>query len=292
MKGKTVTPAIYALLAAVLYALSTPVSKFLMTEIPPSFLAGILYLGAGLGMMPVSLIKRKTTSFRKIEKADIPYITGMVALDIAAPVFLMIALSNTSAANISLINNFEIVATSLIAFVIFKEKISGKLWLGIILITVSCLLLSFEGLESLSFSTYSVFAFLACIAWGFENNCTRKLSDLDPSKTVMIKGIGSGTGAILVSFLLREKMHLSSYVFIALILGFVAYGLSVFLYVSAQRVLGAARTSSYYAIAPFIGALLSIVLLRELPPITYYVAFAIMSFGMILVTKDNSNTHK
>lgn len=292
MKGKTVTPAIYALLAAVLYALSTPVSKFLMTEIPPSFLAGILYLGAGLGMMPVSLIKRKTTSFRKIEKADIPYITGMVALDIAAPVFLMIALSNTSAANISLINNFEIVATSLIAFVIFKEKISGKLWLGIILITVSCLLLSFEGLESLSFSTYSVFAFLACIAWGFENNCTRKLSDCDPSRIVMIKGIGSGTGAILVSFLLREKMHLSSYVFIALILGFVAYGLSVFLYVSAQRVLGAARTSSYYAIAPFIGALLSIVLLRELPPITFYVAFAIMSFGMILVTKDNSNTHK
>lgn len=289
MKGKTVTPAIFALLAAVLYALSTPVSKFLITEIPPSFLAGILYLGAGLGMMPVSLIKRKTTSFRKIEKADIPYITGMVALDIAAPVFLMIALSNNSAANISLINNFEIVATSLIAFVIFKEKISGKLWLGIILITFSCLLLSFEGLESLSFSTYSVFAFLACIAWGFENNFTRKLSDLDPSKTVMIKGIGSGTGATLVSFLLREKMHFSSYVFIALILGFVAYGLSVFLYVSAQRVLGAARTSSYYAIAPFIGALLSIVLLRELPPITFYVAFAIMSVGMILVTKDNSN---
>ena len=277
-------PVLFAILAAILYALSTPISKILMTQIPPSFLAGLLYLGAGIGMFPVSHAKKNTGTFRMICKKDSPYITGMVILDIAAPVLLMIALSKCSAANISLINNFEIVATSLIAYFLFREKISGKLCFGIMLITVSSLLLSFEGTESLSFSPYSVFAFLACISWGFENNCTRKLSECDPSKIVVIKGIGSGSGALLVSHILQEEIHLSFFVIGALILGFFAYGLSVYFYVSAQRSLGAAKTSSYYAIAPFIGALLSIVLFRELPGISFLVAFAIMISGMILIT--------
>ena len=287
MKGKNTRPVTYAILAAILYALSTPISKILMTQIPPSFLAGLLYLGAGFGMLPISLVKKSGSAFRKTGKKDLPYIIGMIILDIAAPVFLMIALSGSAAANISLINNFEIVATSLIAFVLFRERISGKLCCGITLITVSSLLLSFEGMESLSFSTYSAFAFLACISWGFENNCTRKLSDCDPSRIVVIKGIGSGTGALLVSHILQEEIRLSIYVVAALVLGFFAYGLSVYFYVSAQRSLGAAKTSSYYAIAPFIGALLSIVLLRELPGVSFIVAFVVMIGGMVLVTTDS-----
>ena len=284
MKGKNTRPVTYAILAAILYALSTPISKILMTQIPPSFLAGLLYLGAGFGMLPISLVKKSGSAFRKTDKKDLPYIIGMIILDIAAPVFLMIALSGSAAANISLINNFEIVATSLIAFVLFRERISGKLCCGITLITVSSLLLSFEGMESLSFSTYSAFAFLACISWGFENNCTRKLSDCDPSRIVVIKGIGSGTGALLVSHILQEEIRLSIYVVAALVLGFFAYGLSVYFYVSAQRSLGAAKTSSYYAIAPFTSALLSIVVLRELPDVSFIVAFVIMIIGMIFVT--------
>ena len=284
MKGKNTRPVTYAILAAILYALSTPISKILMTQIPPSLLAGLLYLGAGFGMLPISLVKKSGSAFRKIDKKDLPYIIGMIILDIAAPVFLMIALSGSAAANISLINNFEIVATSLIAFVLFRERISRKVCFGITLITASSLLLSFESMESLSFSTYSIFAFLACISWGFENNCSRKLSDCDPSKIVVIKGIGSGTGALLVSHILQEEIRLSIYVVAALVLGFFAYGLSVYFYVSAQRSLGAAKTSSYYAIAPFIGALLSIVLLRELPGVSFIVAFVIMIIGMIFVT--------
>ncbi|MBO4689233.1 MAG: DMT family transporter [Clostridiales bacterium] len=287
MKDKNTRPVTYAILAAILYALSTPVSKILMTQIPPSFLAGLLYLGAGFGILPISLVKKRGSAFRNIDKKDLPYIIGMIILDIAAPVFLMIALSGRAAANISLINNFEIVATSLIAFVLFRERISGKLCCGITLITVSSLLLSFEGMESLSFSTYSAFAFLACISWGFENNCTRKLSDCDPSRIVVIKGIGSGTGALLVSHILQEEIRLSIYVVAALVLGFFAYGLSVYFYISAQRTLGAAKTSSYYAIAPFIGALLSIVLLRELPGVSFIVAFVAMIGGMVLVTTDS-----
>ncbi|MBO4926986.1 MAG: DMT family transporter [Clostridiales bacterium] len=287
MKDKNTRPVIFAILAAILYALSTPVSKVLMAQIPPSFLAGLLYLGAGFGMLPISLAKKSGSAFRKIGQKDLPYIIGMVILDISAPVLLMIALSKCSAANISLINNFEIVATSLIAYFLFREKISGKLCFGITLITVSSLLLSFEGTESLSFSPYSVFAFLACISWGFENNCTRKLSECDPSKIVVIKGIGSGSGALLVSHILQEEIHLSFFVIGALILGFFAYGLSVYFYVSAQRSLGAAKTSSYYAIAPFTSALLSIVVLRELQGVSFIVAFVVMIGGMVLVTTDS-----
>ena len=287
MKDKNTRPVTYAILAAILYALSTPVSKILMTQILPSLLAGLLYLGAGFGMLPISLVKKRGSAFRKIDKKDLPYIIEMIILDIAAPVFLMIALSGSAAANISLINNFEIVATSLIAFVLFRERISGKVCFGITLITASSLLLSFESMASLSFSTYSIFAFLACISWGFENNCTRKLSDCDPSRIVVIKGIGSGTGALLVSHILQEEIRLSIYVVAALVLGFFAYGLSVYFYVSAQRSLGAAKTSSYYAIAPFIGALLSIILLRELPGVSFIVAFVIMIGGMVLVTTDS-----
>lgn len=287
MKGKNTRPVTYAILAAILYALSTPISKILMTQIPPSFLAGLLYLGAGFGMLPISLVKKSDSAFRKTDKKDLPYIIGMIILDIAAPIFLMIALSGSAAANISLINNFEIVATSLIAFVLFRERISRKVCFGITLITASSLLLSFESMELLSFSTYSIFAFLACISWGFENNCSRKLSDCDPSKIVVIKGIGSGTGALLVSHILQEEIRLSIYVVAALVLGFFAYGLSVYFYVSAQRSLGAAKTSSYYAIAPFTSALLSIVALREFPDVSFIVAFGVMIGGMFLVTTDS-----
>ncbi|MBO4387525.1 MAG: DMT family transporter [Treponema sp.] len=284
-KPKTI---LLAITAAALYALSTPFSKILMTQIPPSFMAGLLYLGAGLGMIPLCFAKTKTSGSapRKITRKDFPYIAGMVALDIAAPILLMTALTKVSAANISLINNLEIVATSVIAFLIFKEKISARLWLGILLASAAGVILSFEGSDSLTFSPYSIFAFLACICWGFENNCTRKLSDCDTRKIVIIKGFGSGTGAILVALITREKINFSSFIFLAILLGFFAYGLSVFTYIQAQRFLGAARTSSYYAVSPFIGALLSIAIYREFPCISFCIAFIIMAAGTFVITKE------
>ena len=209
-----------AITAAALYALSTPFSKLLMTQIPPSFMAGLLYLGAGLGMIPLCFVKNISSSIstRRITRQDLPYIFGMVSLDIAAPIFLMTALIKVSAANISLINNLEIATTSVIAFLIFKEKISVRLWIGILLISAAGIILSFEGSKSLSFSPYSLFAFLACLCWGFENNCTRKLSDCDTTKIVIIKGLGSGAGAILVALITGERIGFSSFIFLALLL--------------------------------------------------------------------------
>ena len=277
-----------AITAAALYALSTPFSKLLMTQIPPSFMAGLLYLGAGLGMIPLCFVKNISSSIstRRITRQDLPYIFGMVSLDIAAPIFLMTALIKVSAANISLINNLEIATTSVIAFLIFKEKISVRLWIGILLISTAGIILSFEGSKSLSFSPYSFFAFLACLCWGFENNCTRKLSDCDTTKIVIIKGLGSGVGAILVALITGERIGFSSFIFLALLLGFFAYGLSVFTYIQAQRFLGAAKTSSYYAVSPFIAALLSIAIYKEFPGVAFCIAFIIMAAGTFVITKE------
>ena len=278
-----------AILAAALYAVNAPFSKLLLAEMPSTLMAGFLYIGAGLGMGIIALIRkaRKTkTTEEKITKADLPYTLAMILLDIAAPIFLLLGLSFTTAANASLLNNFEIVATAIIALAIFKEAISPRLWAGILFVTASCALLSFEDITALRFSVGSLFILLACICWGVENNCTRKLSAKDPLEIVLLKGIFSGTGSVIIGFCLGERLTSLWSVLAVLAVGFVAYGLSIFFYVYAQRILGAARTSAYYAIAPFIGTLLSLLIFREMPPVTYFIALLLMIIGAWLCAND------
>ncbi len=279
----------YAVLAAALYALNAPVSKLLLQKAPPAMMAGFLYLGAGAGMALMGLVRSKTGRGRqeaRLAKKDLPFIVGMVVLDIAAPVFLMIGLRRTTAANASLLNNFEIVATSLIALLIFGEKIGKRLWLAIGLITLSSILLSVEDAGSFRFSVGSLFVLLACVCWGLENNCTRSLSKSDPLEIVVVKGLGSGIGSVLIGLFTGEALPAWSDILKILLLGFVAYGLSIYFYVYAQRDLGAAKTSAYYAVAPFIGVLLSLVIFREIPGVLFFVAFLIMLVGTWLVNRD------
>jgi drug/metabolite transporter (DMT)-like permease len=268
----------YAVLAAALYAINAPVSKLLLTQIPSTMMAGLLYLGAGIGMLILEKWGRKKEE-QPLTRKELPYTAAMVILDIAAPIFLMIGLTRCSAANASLLNNFEIVATSLIALMVFKEAIGKRLWLAIILVTISSILLSFEDMSSLQFSWGSLFVLLACVSWGFENNCTRMLSSKNPAQIVIIKGFGSGLGAILLSLLIGERFFRIGYIMLALLLGFVAYGLSIYFYIYAQRDLGAAKTSTYYAVSPFIGAGLSLVIFHELPSVLFVAALLIMALG-------------
>ena len=268
----------YAVLAAALYAINAPVSKLLLTQIPSTMMAGLLYLGAGIGMLILEKWGRKKEE-QPLTRKELPYTAAMVILDIAAPIFLMIGLTRCSAANASLLNNFEIVATSLIALMVFKEAIGKRLWLAIILVTISSILLSFEDMSSLQFSWGSLFVLLACVSWGFENNCTRMLSSKNPAQIVIIKGFGSGLGAILLSLLIGERFFRIGYIMLALLLGFVAYGLSIYFYIYAQRDWGAAKTSTYYAVSPFIGAGLSLVIFHELPSVLFVAALLIMALG-------------
>lgn len=278
-----------AVLAAALYAINSPLSKILLNYMPSTLMAGFLYIGAGLGMCIIAFfrkIKKSESNEIKLTKAELPFTVAMILLDIAAPIFFLVGLKSSTAANASLLNNFEIVATSIIALMVFKEKISPWLWVGILFVTLSCALLSFEDLSSLQFSYGSLFILLACICWGFENNCTRKISSKDPMQIVLLKGVFSGLGSIAIGLIIGERITVLWSVFAVLGVGFIAYGLSIFFYVYAQRLLGAARTSAYYAISPFIGTLLSLAIFQELPEYIYFVALAIMLIGAWLCSKD------
>ncbi|MGM9643752.1 MAG: DMT family transporter [Eubacteriales bacterium] len=276
-----------ALLAAVFYAINTPFSKVLLNNVAPTFMASFLYLGAGVGVGIMYLFHiRKEAKSERLIKSDLPYTMGMIALDIAAPIFLMLGISIGSASNASLLGNFEIVATTLIALLIFKEKVTGKLWIAIGFITASSIILSFEGASSFQFSIGSVFVILATCCWGLENNCTRKISGKSTYEIVFLKGMFSGAGSFIIALIIGEKLPQIQYILYAMILGFVAYGLSIFMYIRAQRELGAAKTSAYYAVAPFVGAFLAFVINGEKLTAIYFLGLIFMLIGSAFVVYD------
>ena len=289
MKKNTEAGILLAILAAVLYAINSPFSKLLLNYMQSTLMAGFLYLGAGLGMVVVASvrkIRKKDNHELTLTRKELPYTLAMILLDIAAPICLLLGLRSTTAANASLLNNFEIVATALIALFIFKEQISPRLWSGIFFVTLSCIVLSFEDMSSLQFSGGSLFILLACICWGIENNCTRMLSTKDPLQIVLLKGIFSGIGSIMIGLCIGERIAFWWSIPAVLAVGLVAYGMSIYVYVYAQRKIGAARTSAYYAIAPFIGVLLSLVIFRNPLSGAFLVAVALMAVGAWLASSD------
>lgn len=293
MDNKTKTGAVVlALLAAVFYAINTPFSKVLLNNVTPTFMAAFLYLGAGVGVGIMYLFHVKhEEKAERLTKKDFPYTIGMIVLDIAAPIFLMIGINLGIASNASLLGNFEIVATTLIALLIFKEKVSGRLWTAIGFITLSSIVLSFEGSGSFQFSIGSLFVILATCCWGLENNCTRKISEKSTYEIVLLKGIFSGGGSFVIAMFLGERIPEAKYIVAVMLLGFVAYGLSIFLYIRVQRDLGAAKTSAYYAVAPFVGALLAFVINGEKLTVMYFVGLAFMLVGTVFVVYDTMVKH-
>ena len=284
-----------AVLAAAFFAVNVPVSKLLLQHVEPAMMAAFLYLGAGLGVGLLSLFNRKgRAQAKRLSREDLPFVLGMIALDIAAPIFLMMGIRAGSSSSASLLGNFEIAATAVIALLVFHEGVSRRLWAAIGLITVSSALLSFEGAQSLRFSPASLLVLLAAACWGFENNCTRMISGKSTYEIVVLKGIGSGSGSLAIALAMGEALPAPGATAAALLLGFAAYGLSIFLYVRAQNVLGAAKTSAYYAAAPFIGAFLAFVFLREPLSGLYLAALALMLAGAALAAADTlvrSHTH-
>ena len=285
MKTKTIAT-FFAILAAALYAINIPLSKILLQHVSPTMMAAFLYLGAGIGLFIYGKITKEREHSELLTKAELPYTIGMILLDIAAPILLMLGLGSTNSANASLLNNFEIVATSCIAFLIFKETLSKKLTFAIILVTIASITLSFEGKGSFQFNTGSLLVLAASCCWGLENNCTRMLSSKSSVQITTIKGLFSGLGSLIVAFIAGESIPEILWVISVLLLGFVAYGLSINFYIKAQKHLGAAKTSAYYSIAPFLGVFFGIVLLNETPYIQFYIGLVIMIIAIVLMIKD------
>ena len=280
MAERAAKAVVFAVLAAVFYAVSSPVSKVLLEDVSPYLMAALLYLGAGIGMAVVRFLSpSKRAEERPLTKNDTPYIIGMIVLDIAAPILLMYGLLNSPASSVSLLNNFEIVATTLIALLVFGERVTPTTWAAIVLITISAIILSTAGTGELSFSHGSLAVILACVCWGLENNCTRRLSDSGALRIVVIKGIFSGLGALAIAAFMGMGSPTATEIL-------VSYGMSLFFYITAQASLGAAKVSAYYAMAPFIGAFLPLAILGESLTEMFAVALIVMAAGVVILTRE------
>lgn len=283
---KRIIPISFALLAATFYAFNIPLSKLLMNEIPPTLMAGLLYSGAGMGIGMLFLFNyKKTKKEDLLDKNDTIYVIGMIVLDIIAPIMLMFGLKSCTSGNATLLNNFEIVATSIISLFIFKEFISFKLWVAITFVTLSSAILTFDA-SSLTFSFGSLLVLGAATCWGLENNCTTKISSKSTYEIVTIKGLCCGLGSLMIGFSIGERFGHYTYIIYALLLGFVSYGLSIFFYIKAQNKIGAAKTSAFYAINPFIAVVFSFIIYHEVPLWNFYVALGFMIIGTVFIVVD------
>ena len=290
LRGESGKATLLALAAAVFYACATPFSKRLLESLPPVLLAGLLYLGAGVGAAVLLFGTKRANPAGNVAftRDEMPYVIAMVLLDVLAPILLLFGLRSASAASASLLNNFEIVATVLIALLFFRESISPRLWVAVALITLGSCLLTFDASVPFRFSGGSVLVLLATVCWGLENNCTRKLSQNNPILIVAVKGLGSGLVALALGLAAGERFSGMGSILFALLTGFFTYGISIACYIRAQRTLGAAKTSAYYAAAPFIGAALSFVLLGERANGLFFVALLFMGAGALLTAFDHT----
>lgn len=280
-----------AILSAVIYGISIPISKVILSHgVDPIVLGSLTYLGAGIGLLlfnSIKLLKKEKLFKNPLTINELPYAILMVVFDIFAILFLMFGLSKTNSANASLLSNFEIVATSLIAFMFLKEKVSKKLWFAIILIILASIILTYEP-KSLDFTFGSILVLGAYLFWGMENNCTKMISSKNTQEITIIKGLFSGLGSLIIAFILKSNIPSILIILSILTLGFLSYGISVSMYIYSQNKLGAAKTASYFSFAPYIAVSISIIFLFEMPEFKFYIALVIMLISGYLIYKDNN----
>jgi len=287
---------ILALIAALLFGASAPLAKILLGEVEPVLLAAFLYLGSGFGLLAIKIFQRINQQWQndeaKIEKSDFKWLSGAIlAGGVAAPIVLLFSLKNTPAATASLLLNFEGVATTLIAFLVFKESISRRAWGAIILITIASIFLSINLDSEWGFSLGTLGIVAACVLWGIDNNFTRNISAKDPLVIVTIKGIGAGSFSLIMALFLGADFPSMKVILGALVLGSLSYGASIVLFIHAMRGLGAARTSALFSTAPITGIVLSILIFKEFPSWLFFVAFPLMIVGAYLLVKDDHEHH-
>ncbi|WGJ15938.1 EamA family transporter [Methylocapsa sp. D3K7] len=288
------TGVLLALLSAALFGASTPLAKIVLGSVDPWTMAGLLYLGAGLGLAVVH-ISRKALRVPAVEaplrRGDVPWLAAViVAGGIVGPVFLMFGLARTDAAGASLLLNLEGVATMGIAWVVFREYVDRRLLLGAFAILSGAALLSWQGGASLDWGALLIAA--ACVSWGIDNNLTRKLSSADPVQIAMIKGLVAGTVNLTLALAQGAALPDTGTILAAGVVGFLGYGVSLALFVLGLRYLGTARTGAYFSLAPFIGALLSLFLLDEPLTVRLVAAGSLMVAGLWLhLTERHEHEH-
>jgi drug/metabolite transporter (DMT)-like permease len=288
-----------ALASAALFGLSTPLAKLLLAEVPPVALAGLLYLGSGIGLLAWRHAHRRLTKDRlaheaPLTRADWPWMAGAIlAGGVAAPVLLMLGLDRTSGAAASLLLNLEGVFTALLAWFVFKENVDRRIATGFALIAGGGVLLSWEGtpMGSLPLGAFAIAA--ACLGWAIDNNLTQRISASDPVQIAGIKGLVAGSVNLSLALLTGWQPTVTGELIAAPVLGLFGYGISLTLFVWSLRHLGTARTGAYFSVAPFFGAAMAVLILAERPGSAFWIAAIMMAIGVWLhVSEQHSHVHQ
>ena len=288
--------ALLALVAAALFGASTPFAKLLLGEISPVVLAGLLYLGSGIGLALLSLARGHVRRLREARLApgDWKWLTGAIfSGGIVAPALLMWGLAGGGAAETSLLLNFESVLTTLVAALLFREAVGVRVGLAALVMLAGGLVLAYDPAAPIAFSLQSLAVVGACFAWALDNNLTRKVAGADPVVTAMIKGLSAGSFNLALGLALGGTLPAPGTAVSAVALGFFAYGVSLVLFIYALRHLGAARTGAHFSTAPFIGAAIAVPLLGE--PLTsgLIAATSLMAVATWLVlTESHGHEHR
>ncbi len=265
------------------FGLTAPLSKLLLGQFDPQLLAGALYLGAGLGLTGFHLGRRAVglpPPEAPLRRADLPWLAAVVFFGgLLGPLLLMTGLNATGAANASLLLNLEGLATMAIAWLVFRENLDARLFAGAMAILAGAVVLSWQG-RGLALDKGSLLVAGACLAWGIDNNLTRRLSSADPVSIAAIKGLAAGSVNVFAALARGAEAPGLAWSSAAGLVGLFGVGVSLVFYILALRRLGAARTGAYFALAPFIGALASLALLHEQPTIQLLVAGALMGLGL------------
>jgi drug/metabolite transporter (DMT)-like permease len=274
-------------MAALTFGVSTPISKQLVGAVHPVLLAGLLYLGSGLGLAACLLIRKAIpaagSAGEPLRRADIPWLAAITLFGgVMAPVLLMAGLSATPASSASLLLNMEMVFTLIIAWVVFKENVDLRLLLGAALIVAGSCLLGWTQWPGFSMRWGTLAILGACLCWALDNNLTRKLAAADALQVAAIKGLAAGIVNLSLGLALGFQLPGVRHVLAGAAMGFVGYGLSLVLFIMALRNLGTARTSAYFSLAPFAGAALAILMFGETPPAAFALAAALMAAGIYL----------
>ncbi|NKI96100.1 DMT family transporter [Rhizobacter sp. SG703] len=295
----SIRSALPALAAALLFGASTPFAKVLVGDMPPLLLAGLLYLGSGLGLGVLLLLRRARDAHAaqalRISRGDMPWLLGAIVFGgVVGPTLLMWGLGQTSGATASLLLNVEGVLTAVIAWIVFKENADRQIVIGMVAIVAGGVLLSWApGGGMLSPGALLIVG--ACLSWAIDNNLTRKVSTNDAMVVACIKGLLAGACNTGLAWVSGATLPAWSTVGASLAIGMLGYGLSLTLFVVGLRTLGTARTGAYFSVAPLFGVVISLVLWPELPSASFWAASALMAVGVWLHVRErheHEHTHE
>jgi len=291
-------PLVFIIISASLFGISMPLAKLLVKDIPPVALAGLLYLGVFAGLSLYSFVRRKRTTdpdkkVAMLERKDFPWIAGAVIIGgIIGPISMMMGLTLVSGFSASLLLNLEGLATAIIAIFFFKENAGKRFWLALVCMTIAGVFLAWDPGQSEFSIARPLLIIFAMVCWGIDNNLTRNISDKDPVQITRIKGFVAGTISLSLALILGMKIPLDLTIALALLLGAFSYGISLVFFIKALRKLGSSRTGAFFSLAPFIGAIASLIILREWIGWVMFPAAGLMIMGAWLIgTEKHLHLH-